>query len=617
MMTTHSNLNNSTQSIASKIVGHVRRHEGGFDVNYPYLDSKGLMTVGPGFLVDDVDQFAALPLEFETTPGQPARPATEAEKRQAYSDVKNARSSLGANAPAQQYQGIAKMVLPEAEIEARLSQEVATRIGDIQKDIGVQAWNGLTEGQKTVMVDVHYANGSLDKYPSLKKAAQAGDGDAMARESIFHSGVNAATGQKTRNWDRVFENYQMASGKPDSVTAYDLSRIFKARGETVPSKTRISRNNFVAPNAKPTEPPRPITPGTGQTGAGTPGLGAPGVGAPAAPPPTRNPHTAQAPESQMDTSNSSATDATPTTSALSAQPTGSFAAITRIDDPVQEILLKQTEQWTDSEMRKIMASDGYWKSNHPDWSWIQDRIKAWHDRTYGTAPMPYDAAGRMMQTPPVVNPNEEPVMAKDKFGMPLKESLHHIASQLAQAAVGDGEIETITALQEGLNQSLFHDNKKNIKRSIGAPLKVDGVLGPKTVQAIHRVTSGVGRSKVEEAFGLGRFAQKIKNPSIRQNPKELKRSLDQSIGALFSPVSKPSDTKATPEQERQIEAGTSWGRALQATLNDHPAQELKVGPKLREDGVIGPKTPMALNQTLNGTGVPDFMQRFRQNLGFS
>jgi lysozyme family protein len=56
---------------------------------------------------------------------------------------------------------------------------------------------------------------------------------------------------------------------------------------------------------------------------------------------------------------------------------------------------------------------------------------------------------------------------------------------------------------------------------------------------------------------------------------------------------------------------------LQATLNDYPAQELKVGPKLREDGVIGPKTTMALNQTLNGTGVPDFMQRFRENLGFS
>ena len=63
---------------------HVKDYvtDGESSVPYPYLDSKGHLTIGKGFKIDSEDAFARLNLEVIKDGGLTA--ATEAEKRRAF-----------------------------------------------------------------------------------------------------------------------------------------------------------------------------------------------------------------------------------------------------------------------------------------------------------------------------------------------------------------------------------------------------------------------------------------------------------------------------------------------------------------------------------------------------
>ena len=67
------------RSFRNRIKGLIIHNEK--PIKHPYLDNKGKVTIGAGFLVDTEDAFAALDLQYEDKETGARRPATEAEKR--------------------------------------------------------------------------------------------------------------------------------------------------------------------------------------------------------------------------------------------------------------------------------------------------------------------------------------------------------------------------------------------------------------------------------------------------------------------------------------------------------------------------------------------------------
>ena len=136
---------------------------------YPYLDIKGNVTIGTGFKIDNEDAFAALPLVNKDT----GKELKETEKRQAWKvmqrESERAIKAKDLNKDAESFEKLTNVRMPKAEQNKRLDREISERVDKIKndKDVGADAWNKLTDGQKAVAVDIHYANGSLDGLPCV------------------------------------------------------------------------------------------------------------------------------------------------------------------------------------------------------------------------------------------------------------------------------------------------------------------------------------------------------------------------------------------------------------------------------------------------------------------
>ncbi|MEK9726106.1 MAG: hypothetical protein VW405_21820, partial [Rhodospirillaceae bacterium] len=131
---------------------------------WPYLDPKGHITIGTGFKIDDADAFAKLPLVDDAT----GKPATDAAKRTAWDamqrEKRRAKAEGHLTRKATEYDMYSSVRMPEPEQNKRLEGEIAARAGGIKTDIGAEAWDRLTDGQKAAAIDIHYANGSLDRF---------------------------------------------------------------------------------------------------------------------------------------------------------------------------------------------------------------------------------------------------------------------------------------------------------------------------------------------------------------------------------------------------------------------------------------------------------------------
>ncbi|MGR4000836.1 MAG: hypothetical protein OD811_03465 [Alphaproteobacteria bacterium] len=194
---------------------HFRCHEG--VVDHPYLDSRGLVTIGIGFLIVDANACAALALEW-CGEGGVLRVASEAEKRAGYARLASqSRSQLRAPRAAPYWKPWTQLRAGETWIDERLSHELNTRARACARAVGT-AWLDLSDGQRLVLLDVYYATGSLSGFPSLVAAARRGDGKRMAVESIYHSGLGAG-GVYRRNWSRVLSNYALCLGLEEESSA--------------------------------------------------------------------------------------------------------------------------------------------------------------------------------------------------------------------------------------------------------------------------------------------------------------------------------------------------------------------------------------------------------------
>ncbi|MDA7984505.1 MAG: hypothetical protein MPJ52_02925 [Alphaproteobacteria bacterium] len=191
---------------------HFRQHEG--VVEYPYLDSRGLVTIGVGFLIPDIDTCAKLPLLY-LKPDGGTRPATSAEKREGYTALRAETDAQQQNPrAASHWKSRTQLRASEDWMELRLARELNTRAAACARIIG-DAWNELNSARRLVLMDVHYATGSLSGFPSLVKAARRNDGETMARESVYHSGI-APDGSRRRNWSRLLSNFALCLGQDEN-----------------------------------------------------------------------------------------------------------------------------------------------------------------------------------------------------------------------------------------------------------------------------------------------------------------------------------------------------------------------------------------------------------------
>lgn len=162
---------------------HITESEG--TLPFPYKDTKGKLTVGTGFLVDDEKSFVSMPFRLRNPETGEPRPATEAEKKAEFKRAK------GLSDKQLKTTDRTPLSLPESETRRRLDAEITTRVDKVKKEVGEADWNRLTDGQKTAVVDIHYANGSLEQFPKLKEAIRNGDAKAMAEQSDFHVGISS------------------------------------------------------------------------------------------------------------------------------------------------------------------------------------------------------------------------------------------------------------------------------------------------------------------------------------------------------------------------------------------------------------------------------------------
>jgi hypothetical protein len=193
------------------IAQHIKGNEGENPYHSVYGDTTGHITTGYGFNVSDRDVFVAQPFRDATS----KNPLSAKQKGQAYDTYQKAHA-VDPNLSPQSHSGFDNVEFPNNFKESGVMDRVLGNEGKIRSDLGKDSkgndvYDKLTDGQKTVMHDVYYANGSLDKFPNLTNAAKTGNTESFANESEFHGGTNQ-DGSNKYNYGRLISNRAAALG---------------------------------------------------------------------------------------------------------------------------------------------------------------------------------------------------------------------------------------------------------------------------------------------------------------------------------------------------------------------------------------------------------------------
>lgn len=382
-----------SEILVQRIQDHIRLNERVAD--YPYPDNKGRITSGAGFLMDDRNSFMKQPWEIRS--GNATRPATQAEKEEAWQKLRDAgaEQSKGANKRADSYENATPLRLPQDVIEADLNAKVRQHMEQARKEIGAEAWDKLTDGQKTAITDVHYARGNLDEYINLKQGVENGDPAKMARQIGIRSGTDS-NNNPIRNWDRERRNHAAILGiDPDSNEAWKATAE-KYQGEmNLPEAYRKH-----LPTPQPAEPPRvPETPGTdGQ--AFMERIGQPN------------------------------------------------------ERPALDVAIKEPQHWTKEEADTVIQDYLRHPRPEPLNGWLREQTTAYFKSRHGGAEWVGGAVSPIFKgAPPVTTPPYAP-MPDDKV---VLGALDRLSTRLAPLFDADGTISAAKAMQQGLN--LLNDGR--------------------------------------------------------------------------------------------------------------------------------------------------------------
>jgi GH24 family phage-related lysozyme (muramidase) len=567
------------------ITDHIIKSEGGLR-KYPYLDTKGNVTIGPGFKTENEEQFLMLNLNVD------GRPANEAEKRDAWKQMQTEKKDRNGdfNRLADIYKDITRIRMDEPTQRRRLGSEIKSRIDDIKRDLNDDAaWDKLSGAQKAAIVDVHYTNGSLKGFPKLKEGIREGDVEKMSRESLFFTDKEKGE----RNEGRLWRNYQALTGRNGENARKEFERLIK--GEIPKTDPGSKPDNGRPPEVKaPEASPDNETPdGSGNPSNDEEEKPAPGSGENDAPGGSDN---------EGGSPGSDGEGGSPKSAKMSLDAKKFVNYLEKPGHPAEEALLKGPDRWNRNDITEVSKYRIGLPLHDPRAEQIGNLERKWYEQNYGKGPAEVDATGRIIhkEIPPFA-PKPE---GNDSEAVPLKNALSRIGRKVASNIDNDGSMRAIKGLQHGLN--LFAPKAKTSPLPI-SKLLTDGIFGPKTRTALKQSVAGLGSDKIEEGLALGRFHDFAKR-TPNYGTKGLGRMTENAFGPLFrnprQPVKHPTE---------RLEA-----TSLQESLNDLGGKSsgFKGWTPLKMDGQIGPKTQNAFGRVLTAAGPDRLTRRFGKNLGF-
>jgi hypothetical protein len=586
---------------------HITKNEGVW--NRPYKDSQGNLTAGTGFLVSTEKAFTALPFQVKDAKTGQLRPASPAEKSAEFTRVKSlSRTELDAEARAGK-----GFELPKPAIDAKLDSEITTRIDKIKGEIGAADWNNLSDGQKTAVLDIHYANGSLEEFDKLKAAIKSGDAEAMAKESSFGNG--------NYNWERLARNKAEILGVSQEEGRRMVEKEFDKKYKNI---------KFDGPVAQPPKPvPRP-EPDKRTNGGGDSeqqpkltllestslgGLSTSSMAALEIPPATSVKgdllETANTQDALIGglaneaAETAKATDGPEQTANIDShiQSMREMAA-QPIDHPGKSAMLKPVDKWTESEMKDVLNSAQGdftgWQSGDPLKARMYETVQDWHSHVYGDGTQQTDG-GKPVEPSPIKPLNIVAMPHTTPQGEDLWKASARIGDKIGTIAETDGYDASVKAMQRGIN--MLNDSTGQPERSPAwgdytpqEALKVDGDYGPKTDFALKDTLARHGETKADDALALGRFGNFA--DQVKQSGKA--DGLDQAAKDIFGPLYGGSEAP---------------NGVLQETLNKVGGTSIDNWQDLKVDDWIGPKTTDAFAQVMDNTDPEDFTRSFGSGLG--
>lgn len=385
--------------------------------------------------------------------------------------------------------------ITEDDAEKLFHFTLPEHVGKVQRWLGEKMYDKLRPERRAALIDfAYYAPGHLRAISKELKAAITADDIDRAAELL----ANIGTGNETREEANVryFKD-------PDA------SWHLVEQGDTlgaIADELGVTVDELMGLNHHLTDPD--------EINAGdvlrVPGNGAPQGQQPAAPAPSSGHQPATPPPGQRSGLEGGEGKAAARKEDLAASPEGRrfLAALEpKAGEEVGEVLLKPVDQWTEREMKTLMADPNYWRAAGPRGRFLQDKARAWHDHFFGTGPAPEDETGRMLPARPSRPIPTAPAAARAADGSDLAGSVLGIGKRVLTAAAEASLSEAIRGLQGGLNGLQTDDlnGLAGVARSgavgmDGPALAVDGIFGPRTRRRLRGALAALGRAPVEKSF---------------------------------------------------------------------------------------------------------------------
>ena len=153
-------------------IPEIKKHEGVKD--FPYKDTKGIITVGGGLNVDNFDKYASLDWVNKNT-GQKATPD---EIKADYTSIKNTPSG---NYQANFYKKYTDLRLSDTEINEQMTNHLKSDLTQIRR--AVPNFDKLPAGVQDAVIDIQYNTGHVENFPKMIQAIQDKNIRSVAEES--------------------------------------------------------------------------------------------------------------------------------------------------------------------------------------------------------------------------------------------------------------------------------------------------------------------------------------------------------------------------------------------------------------------------------------------------
>lgn len=162
----------SDDDLIKRNIPEIKKHEGVKD--FPYKDTKGIITVGGGLNVDNFDRYVSL----KWLQKDMRRNATPDEIKMDYEAIKKAPFG---NYKADFYQKYTKFRLANEEIDVQLKKHLQNDLEQIRRVMPF--FDKLPAGVQDVIIDIQYNTGHIERFPKFIRAIQDKNIKAMIMES--------------------------------------------------------------------------------------------------------------------------------------------------------------------------------------------------------------------------------------------------------------------------------------------------------------------------------------------------------------------------------------------------------------------------------------------------